>query len=553
MRSHPDQIGRTSIKRLPALLFTLLVVLMAGPVFASDHPDDPLETIFGFFNAREGQVFVARTLREPAEGTGSTTDPEGDFEHSTGQTPGYIPDHVDILGTRAVLLVSEPFELFPVTGKGLWAETGRNQIESPDEDPIYTFTGEAPHDGSQHDGGNYLFEFKLAAPPPGDVEGRCEYVVWVNDLSRGPTFVNHANFPNDPAGGSNVAFGLGINPEGGGVSSSFALELSKTGGFAPNPETDVRSWIIGDFVGIAVPRGAIGQLAEVNFYTFCAKSGFGFDPEDSGGDQTGRIELTDDDLGIVEVVALSVVADATTTTVHRTSTTMAPEEPEPTTVGAEESAPGGRAFPWWLAILAALGLGIIAYWLLAKRDNACREPSRALQAALKACFAAQKTAVDAATRCKKANLDLADLEDERQAICSDWPPVCWDTEDGDWIEDARGNRITARDVHMRKMALGEVWDDYKDGKLSATQIEAKWREMDTPQFREEMVETNHAVKDLLERIDDKIAITREFLDDACNMSAQAQRNADEACAKAAMAKHALEDCMTREAAATDQR
>jgi hypothetical protein len=105
---------------------------------------------------------------------------------------------------------------------------------------------------------------------------------------------------------------------------------------------------------------------------------------------------------------------------------------------------------------------------------------------------------------------------------------------------------------MRKMALGEVWDDYKDGRLSATQIEAKWREVDTPQFREEMVETNHAFKDLLERIDDKIAITREFLDDACNMSAQAQRNADETCAKAAMAKHALEDCMAREAAATDQ-
>jgi hypothetical protein len=540
------------MKRLPALLLTLLVVLMAGPVRAVDHSADPLETIFGFFNARENQVFVARTVRKPVEGKSSTTDSEGDFEHSTGQAPGYTPDHVDILATRALLLVSESLELFPATGKGLWAETGPNQIEPPDEEPIYTLTGEVPHDGSQYDDGSYLFGFTLAAPLPVDVEGRCEYVVWVNDLSRGPTFVNHANFPNDPAGGSNVAFGLGINSEGGGESSSFALELSKTGGFAPNPETDVRSWITGDYVGITVPSGAIGQLAEVNFYTFCAESGLGFDPEDSGADQTGLIEMTDDDLGIVEVVALSAVAEATTTTVQRTSTTVVPDEPEPTTVAAEKSDPGSRGFPWWLAILGALGLGIMAFWLLAKRDDACREPSRASQAAQKACFAAQKIAVDAAKRCKIAHLDLAHLEDERQVICRDWPPICWDTEDGDWIEDARGNRITARDVHMRKMALGEAWDDYKDGELSATQIEAKWREMDTPQFREEMVATEHAFKDLLEETDDKITIARELLGEACNMSAQAQRNADEACADAAIAKDALDDCKTREGAAKDQ-
>jgi hypothetical protein len=540
------------MKRLPAPLLAVLVVLMAVPVLASEHFDDPLEPIFAFFGAQENQVFVARFLREPVAGRGSTTDPEGDFEHSTGQEPGYTPDHIDILSTSAAQFDPEPLELFPSTGNGIWAETGPNHVEPPDNVPFHTFTGDTPHDGSQYDRGTYLFGFTVAAPPPIEVQGRCEYVVWVNDLSRGPTFVNHPNFPGDPAGGTNLAFGLGINPEGQAASSTFTLELSKTSGFAPNPETDVRSFISRDYVGITVPKDAIGQLAGVNFYTFCAESGFGLDPAESGADQTGLIEMTDDDAAIIEVVALPAVVAATTTTVQRTTSTLGPHGSEITSTETEKPAEDDAASPWWLALIGVLALSLLGYWLLAGRGDVCRELATAWKAARKECAAADKAVTDATKMLEKAEVDLKDLEDERAAICRNWPPACWDSKDGDWVEDAQGNRMTARDVHMRKMALGEVWGDYKAGKLSATQVEAKWKKMDTPEFREELAETDQAFEDSLERIDNKISIAREFLDEALNMALQAQRNADDACAMAARARDAYDDCVSRKTAAANQ-
>jgi hypothetical protein len=76
--------------------------------------------------------------------------------------------------------------------------------------------------------------------------------------------------------------------------------------------------------------------------------------------------------------------------------------------------------------------------------------------------------------------------------------------------------------------------------------------MDTPEFREEMAETDQAFEDSLERIDNKISIAREFLDEARNMAPQAQRNADDACAMAARARDAYDDCVSRKTAAANQ-
>lgn len=538
------------MKRLPALLLTLPMVLLAAPVLAADHRDNPLEPIFDFFNSAQDQVFVAKIVKEPVETRGSTTDPEGDFEHPTGQTPGYTPDHIDILGTRTLVFDPGALELFTPTGDGFWAETGPNYVESANGDPFHTFTGDIAHDGSQYNGGTFLFGFTVAAPPPVEVEGRCEYVVWINDVSRGPTFVHHPNFPGDPASGTNIAFGLGINPEGQEISSNFTLELSKTGGFAPNPETDIRSFISDDYVGITVPRGAIGQLAGVNFYTFCAASGFGFNADESGADQTGLIEMTEEDLGIMEVVATPAVAE-TTTTLQLSTTTITAGEPGPTTAETEEPTLEGRAFPWWLVLLGALGLGILAYWLLAMRGDPCKELARVWQDAEKACADAEGDADNAGTVCEEAQLELEGLEDDRKKICREWPPVCWETDDGGWVEDDRGHRITAREVHMRKMALGEIWSDYRAGKLSATQVEAKWKERDTPEFREEITETDRAFKDSLESVDAKIAIAREFADEACKRSTEARRRAEETCADTVRAKGAYEDCISLEGVATD--
>ena len=122
----------------------------------------------------------------------------------------------------------------------LWAPTGPMTVELPNGTQITTFTGDTPHDGSQYDNGAYLFGFDLRGEPPVIVPGRCEYVVWIWDRSFDDVFANHPSFPLDPAGGTNLAFGLGINAEGEGQSSTFALELNSSGFYDTNPAADTR-------------------------------------------------------------------------------------------------------------------------------------------------------------------------------------------------------------------------------------------------------------------------------------------------------------------------
>ncbi len=220
------------------------------------------------------------------------------------------------------------------------------------------------HDGSQYQDGAILFGFTLAATPPIMVKGRCEHVVWVQDLSRGPTFVNHPSFPDDPAGGTNIAFGLGLDPEGQGLSSTFALELnSKSGGFTPNLETDVRSFITPNYVGVTVPRNQIGELAGVNFYSFCVEEGFGFDVDDTGADQTGLIEVSFEDLGTL-VIEQQAVATTTTTMATTTTTTTevtGADEPPPVTTTPEPVLVDDGGFPWWIVMLGGLGAVFVGY------------------------------------------------------------------------------------------------------------------------------------------------------------------------------------------------
>ena len=539
------------MRRLSAVTLTVFVLgLMAAPVVAQQQVN-PIDVIIDAFDAPVGQEFTTRLLEQPTAGKSTVSDPVGDFFHSTGETPGFTPDHLDILRTWTLDFDPGPIDLFAPTDQNhFWAPTGKFQVEPPNYEPFYTFTGDEVHDGTQYQDGAILFGFTLAATPPVEVKGRCEYVVWVHDQSRGPTFVNHPSFPDDPANGTNIAFGLGINPEGQGLPSTFALELdSEDEGFTPNFETDVRSFITPNYVGLTVPRNQIGELAGVNFYSFCVEEGFSFNADDTGADQTGLIEVTFEDLGTIVIEEQAVATTTTTTTLTTTTTGLAVvEEPGPVTTTPEQVPVELGGFPWWLVLLGGLGLAILAYWLFAMRGDPCKKLLEAWQSAQKACDDTQTSADDAADDCEEADLDLEDLEDERKKACKAWPPACWSTEDGGWIEDDRGNRITARDVHMRKMALGEIWEDYKAGRLSATQVEAKWQEMDSAEFRDEMRENDEAFKDLLDDIDADIEAAEQARDEACDKAAEAQEKADEACAAAEAAKKAYEECVTAEVA-----
>ena len=536
------------MRRFSAVTLTLFALaLLAAPVVAQQQVN-PIDVIIDAFDTPEGQEFTAKLIKQSTPGKSAVSDPVGDFVHSSRQTPGFTPDHLDIVDTWTLNLDAGPIDFFSPTDQNhFWAPTGPFRVEPPNYEPFHTFTGDEVHDGSQYQDGAILFGFTLTATPPVEVKGKCEYVVWVHDLARGPTFVNHPAFPDDPAGGTNIAFGLGVNPEGQGLSSTFALELdSKSGGFESNSKTDVRSFITPNYVGLTVPRNQIGELAGVNFYSFCAKEGFSFNADDTGADQTGLIEVTYEDLGTLVIEEQAV---ATTTTLTTTTTELAvADEPEAATTQDPGLAEDGD-FPWWLVLVGGLGLAILSYWLFVVRGDPCKQLLEAWQAAQEACDDAQTSAVEAADDCDEADLDLEDLEDERKEACKAWPPACWSTEDGAWLEDDRGNRITSRDVHMRKMALGEIWWDYKAGRLSATQVEAKWQEMDTPEFRDEMRENDEAFKELLDDIDADIEVAEQARDEACDKATEAQEKADEACAAATTAKKAYEECVAAEVAA----
>ena len=538
------------MRRLAAAALTLsLIALVATPVVASEEPLDLIGPIVDFFEPPDGQKFGAKFTKQPVEGKSTVTDPAGDFGHITGESPGYTPDHIDILEVWVVDLDAGPINLFgPTTDPGLWAPTGPFHVEPPNTEPFHTFVGELPQAGDQYDDGAYLFGFTVAAMPPVNVAGRCEYMVWIRDDSRGGVFEVDPAFPFDPAGGTNSAFGLGINPEGQGLSSTFTLELEKTGGFTPNLQTDIRSFITDDYIGITVPKSAIGTLAAVNWYTFCVREGFSFDPADTGSDQTGLIEVTDDDLGILVIEALPIGVETTTTTLAN-ATTLAGQEPTGTTRPAFEDEPG---FPWWLVLLGGgILLAVLGFLFFREKGDPCKELLEAWEAAQKACDEAQAAADEAADDCKEAELELEDLGKERKELCKAWPPACWSTKEGAWMEDDRGNRMTARDVHMRKMALPEIWADYRAGKLSAGEVEAKWKEMDTPEFREEIRETDEAFNDLLEDIDAGIEEAKEAADEACDKAVEAQGKADEACAAAEAARKAYEECMGAAVAGAD--
>lgn len=538
-------------KPVAVMVIALFVALVAVPVAAQDEdPVNPLEVLIDAFEAPDGMEYVGRLVTAPITGLTANPDPVGDFEHSTGEEPGFTPEHIDITHALSTNLDAGPIDdrLFgPTDQNGFWAPTGPFHVEPPNYEPFHTFTGEEIHDGSQYGDGAVLFGFTLVGTPPLPTPGRCEYVVWINDLSRGPTFINHPAFPGDPAAGTNLAFGLSLNPEGQGLSSTFTLEYQEGSGFTSNFESDVRSFIAPNYVGITVPSNQIGEMAAVNFYSFCMEEGTtNFDPAASGADQTGLNNLTSGDLGLV-VIEEQVIVIPTTTTTEATTKTTPVEDTGDIEDETDTAAEGDHAFPWWLVVVAGLGL-TIGGWFWFKRDgDPCRPLLDAWLAADKKCNQMQLTADDAADACEEAELDLEDLEQERKDLCKAWPPACWNTEEGSWMEDRQGNRITSRGVHMRKVALGGLWDDYKAGKMSAKELEAKWKRMDTREFRDQMKEMDGDYKNLLVEIESDIQQAEKRFDGLCEKAVQAQGKADDACTVAVTARLAYDECVANQA------
>ena len=103
--------------------------------------------------------------------------------------------------------------------------------------------------------------------------------------------------------------------------------------------------------------------------------------------------------------------------------------------------------------------------------------------------------------------------------------------------------MTSRDVHMRKTALGDSWDDYKEGKLTALEVERLWRELDTPEFREEMRVREEAFETQLVEIEELIIMASNTFDEMCDQAEEAQAKAKKKLDATKSARDAYEDCL----------
>lgn len=519
-------------------LALLAVTALALPVSAQETVPDPIAEFIAAVDDPANADFISQFTRRPTDGVGSVPDPTGDIGTSQGEPPGYSPPHVDLIMVNGGELLPGAPGFGPTVG-GPW-DQGANQLNG-----AWTFTSDTTtFDGSQYADGAWLFHLQTDGPIPASPTGRCEFVFWLSDPSIPTVWENQPAFPFDPAGGTNRAFGIGFNPDG--TAGAFGLTLTD-GFFSFDESTDVRGFVDGPNAIVTVPKSEVPTFDAWNGYAFCVDEGFSFAPEDVGSDQTGLISLDPGiDFGLVEVGP-----PPTTTTTGATTTTTAPSttttvQDTTTTTSVAEPTAGDDGFPWGLVLGGGLLLALIGSWLFNRPDgDPCADELAAWKAAQAKCEAATKAADDAKQECDEKKARREGYEDEEKQICRAWPPACWDSEDGSWVEDSDGNRITSRDLHMKEMALGDVWDQYQAGDLTAQEVEAKWREADTPEFREEMREKDaEATKDLAE-VRDLLEKAKEAEKAACDAAEKAQVAADEACSAADAARRRYEECIGR--------
>jgi len=513
------------LRGLAVVATTVLVAAVSGPALAQETLEG-LQSVVEFVSEQSETDLEVNLIPAPTGGA-VVTERAGDFEHLTGEPPRFTPNYMDIRQGAFFELQPGPAEMLGrTTGSPLWSPSGPKAIDPRDGPAFFTYTGHLPKDGSQYQEGALLFEMTLQEPPPPQPEGRCDFTVWVNDGARGTRFQNLPNFPLDPAAGSNVAFGLRLAPPAGGVPVTFSLTLDEAGGFQ-RADTDVRAYLVGDTVGIIVPRSAVAGLAEVNYHTVCWTGDSAVDPATAGADQTGLLPANLGEAGIISIVETPVTA--TPTVPETTTITTRPDMPS-VTEPVEDSGPGAAV--WAPAAAAAALLGSIAYWAFARQRN---PEERALANWRKAELAlrhAENSAEPLIVACLEAGAVLEDLEHERVDLCRVWPPICLD-------EEANGAEgLTTQDQHLRRMALGELWVDYQDGEIGVEEVEARWRQVDTPEFRDRMRDSNEAYGETLAQLDDEIAAARAVVEPACAQGAAAAARVDAARAGGAAARKA---------------
>jgi hypothetical protein len=240
----------------------------------------------------------------------------------------------------------------------------------------------------------------------------------------------------------------------------------------------------------------------------------------------------------------TTTSTTTTTTLPSTTTTVASTTTE--AVEATDELPPATGFPWIPVLLGLLGIVVIVvggrvYFVGAK--DPCAEYLLAWQRAERACEEARKRASKAKGECDQATQRTADLEKLHRDLCVKWPPAC--ESEGAWAEESgrHESRVTTRDLHARRIALGRLWDDYEAGEVSAQDVEEAWRRADTPEFREELRKKTEKKISQKEKLETDIKNAKKRQQDLCETASQAAVTAKTACDEMTKAKSAYDECI----------
>ena len=418
-----------------------------------------------------------------------------------------------------------------------------------------------PHNGPIADTEYALMWAQMGGPVP--IQDPMEF--WHNSsfpigIPGEPTWNPFSSFPYDTWGGASVIPYLTYGPQ----PWSLNLSVVQQDGSLADIDFSGFGLIANDMIIIAVdvdsllPNGPEGLTYSFAFHTH--DGGYGASPSSKSlvtfatGTPGNLLPYVPG--GLLVVGSTPTPEPTTTTTVPTTTTTTLGTAPpdDDTTVGAAGDTAGdtttsGGLPGWVVAFLAALGLTVAVIggrlYILSKKDP-CEEYLSAWQKAQSDCDEAGKKEKEAKEDCDEAAEKRKDLERKHRNLCAEWPPACEGEGSSAEASGDPDSRVTSRDLHARRIALGRLWDEYQAGNVDAPTVEDAWERANTREFRDEMrkkTEEKTAEREQLEKDTDA---AKDAEKEACDKHAKAKAAAEKACDEAEKAKKAYDDCVKEE-------
>jgi hypothetical protein len=243
----------------------------------------------------------------------------------------------------------------------------------------------------------------------------------------------------------------------------------------------------------------------------------------------------------------------TTTTTAPTTTTALVESAPTTSAGSaqdtaqeetDEPASETGGFPWWILALFGLIAVIIGGRLfIVSRKDPCADLLLTWSEAQDPCDEARANEQEAKEDCDKANEARNNLERRLRSLRTEWPPAFEGEGASAEVSGSPETRVTSRDQHARRQALGRLWDDYQAGNASAQEVEAAWARANTPEFREELRKKTDEKTAEREQLEKDIKTAKQKAEDACDKHSKSEEAADDACEEAEKAKKAYDACL----------